>query len=309
MARQVTTKHRWVWVVIFIAAVLLLGTLATGWNVVLIERMREVELRPVPQPKSWLGIILGTLGFVGLLGGMILFFVRLLQEMKLNQLQSEFIAAVSHELKTPIATLELSSSLIREAELTEEEKKKLWASHDAELSRLKDQVEALLEAAQWQSNVMEARTHVIVLEEWVEESLERWRHILGPGATLERAGDPLPCRISVDVRMLNRIVDNLIDNARKFARGTPEVTIRTEMDGEFWRLKVLDRGWGFDPADADRIMKRFVRGKSDAPYSIPGTGLGLYLATVACKAMGIHLRAESAGHGRGAQFSLEGPHR
>lgn len=308
MARtSIAPKRRWVWVVIFIAAVLLLGTLATGWNVVFIERMREFQPKPTPHASGWGGMVLGTLGFVGLLGGMILFFVRLLQEMKLNQLQSEFIAAVSHELKTPIATLELSSSLIQAGGLTGDESERLWASHDAELARLKDQLEALLEAAQWQARAMETRSTTILLEEWITESLKRWKHMLGPGAAIRREGEPLDCRIEVDVRLLNRITDNLIDNARKFARGSPEVTIHTQLDGEYWRLSVRDQGWGFEPMEAERILRRFSRAKSSAPYSIPGTGLGLYLAAVACKALGLQLRAESKGAGKGAEFLLEGP--
>ncbi len=294
------------WVLIFIIAVLLLGTLAAGWNLVFVERLREVELKSMPQSGVWIGIVLGSLGFVGLLGGMILFFVRLIQEMRLNQLQSEFIAAVSHELKTPIATLELSSSLIRAGNLSDDESNRLWASHDAELQRLKIEVEAILEAAQWQSGALQSRQSKITIEEWVERSMDRWRNILGPDASFDRTGEPLNCQSLVDPKMLNRVMDNLMDNARKFARGAPEVTLQTRLSGDEWQLVILDRGWGFDPDDSERIFKRFVRARSEAPYAIPGTGLGLYLASTACQAMGLRLSGESSGHGKGAQFKLLG---
>lgn len=298
---------RGVWVLVFVVAVLLLGTLAATWNVVYIERLREVELKSLPRSGAWVGIVLGSLGFVGLLGGMILFFVRLLQEMKLNQLQSEFIAAVSHELKTPIATIELSSSLIRSGGLSSEESTRLWSSHDAELQRLKSEVEALLAAAQWQSNAMQSKLSPTSVEEWLNQSMDRWRHILGPGATLDRNGERIQGKALIDPRMLTQVADNLIDNARKFSRGVPEVAIRTRQIEGHWQITFQDQGWGFDPADADRIFKRFVRGKNDAPYAIPGTGLGLFLARSASQAMKIRLSGESAGHGKGATFRLEGP--
>src|SRR4051812_30439006 len=117
-------KHRWVWITLFVLGVLLLATLATGWNVVLVhdyQRMLELA-RQVSRDEGyqapWLPVILGSLGFAAAVAGLILFFFRLLKEMRLNQLQTEFLATVSHELKTPIATLELTSSLLREKGLS-----------------------------------------------------------------------------------------------------------------------------------------------------------------------------------------------
>jgi signal transduction histidine kinase len=302
-------KHRTLWVVLFILAVLLLGVLATGWNVVLMEQMRNFELPPVPsppRPDRWTSIVLGTLGFVGLLGGIILFFVRLLREMRLNQLQSEFIAAVSHELKTPIATLELSSSLLRAGELTEDETTRLWASHQAELSRLRDQVESLLEAAQWQARALQPTPRRLRLEDWIAESCGRWREILGPGARLEREGPALDFEVETDPKILGRIMESLLDNARKFAKERPEVTVVTEATASGWTLGIRDRGWGFSPEDSQRIFGRFVRVRNPAPYAIGGSGLGLYLAATASRALGLELSARTEGPGRGAVFTLHG---
>jgi signal transduction histidine kinase len=304
-------RHRWVWIVLFVIVVLLLGTLATGWNVVLVrDYQRLVELaRGQHDLRLPLGtIVLGTLGFAGALTGIIVFFVKLLREMHLSQMQAEFLATVSHELKTPIATIELTSSLIRSGTATADETRDLWASHDTELRRLKEQVLTLLEAARWQSAAPVIRRRPVRLEGWLEESLARWRAMLGPGARLERHGDPLACEAEVDVGLLNLIADNLVDNARKFSREVPRVTIRTrvlEQTGR-WQIRIEDEGWGFDPADAKKIFRRFFRSRTEAPHAIPGTGLGLYLAATASRVMRITLTGESAGHGAGAAFTLEG---
>ena len=318
-----TAKKRWLWVFLFVLATLILATLATAFNVVLVrdytklvELAKSISHRELEPPSPWWSLALGTLGFTALLGGLILFFVRLLREMQLNQTQSEFLASVTHALKTPIATLELAGSLLRSGELSEEERANLWASHKAELERLKEQVETLLEAARWESASVSVSRTGVRIEDWLQASLPRWRSLLGPDAKLDRQGEPLECVARVDLRVLALITDNLIDNARKFSRDAPSVTVRSELvraRGLFrksrWRVTIADQGWGFEPADQKKIFKRFVRAKSRAPYAIPGTGLGLYLASSAAQILGLKLSGESAGAGHGAAFVLEGPAR
>jgi two-component system, OmpR family, phosphate regulon sensor histidine kinase PhoR len=313
-------RRRWVWVVLFILVMLLLVSLATGWNVVLVrdyrrllEIARSVALKEAPDFPV-IALALGSLGFAAAVSLIILFFVKLLNEMRLNQRQAEFLATVSHELKTPIATMELSSSLIQAGGLSEDERNRLWRSHGAELRRLREEVDALLEAARWQSNTVPLKSTAIDLERWLDESLARWRQILGPEATLRREGAPLNGLARLDLRMLNLITDNLLDNARKFARETPRVTIESRMTRgsrpwrkSRWQLRIRDEGHGFNPVDSRHIFKRFFRARVDAPYAIPGTGLGLYLASSASRAMGVTLKGESAGVGSGSVFTLEGP--
>src|SRR3990172_9204404 len=117
----------WFWISLFVFATGLLATLATSWNVVLVLHYREMLARArdmTGEGLPWAGVVLGTLGFVAALSATILFFVRLLKEMKLNELQRDFLARVTHELKTPIATIEVTSSFIRSRKPQEAEK--LW---------------------------------------------------------------------------------------------------------------------------------------------------------------------------------------
>lgn len=300
-------KRRWFWVFLFIFVSMLLGALATGWNIVLIQDFKSI-LEPSREFRAppWIAISLGTLGFLTALGGLLLFFLRLLREMRLNQLQSEFLAAVSHELKTPIATIELSASLLRSDSTTPEERVELWNSLELELKRLKGGVGSLLEAARWQHHEVTFQKTRVDLESWLEQSLARWKRILGDQAQLERKGEILGRPAMIDPGLLNLIFDNLLDNARKFSGKDPRVIVRSSRGAGRWRIEIQDTGWGFDPEASHRIFKKFTRLKTDAPFSIPGSGLGLYLAASASKAMGLTLRGTSAGIGRGAIFTLEG---
>ncbi len=305
-------KRSWLWVFLFISVIVLLGTLATGWNLVLVrDHLNLLELAeklpkpPVPRRGPWLSLILGSVGFLMVILGLVLFFVKVLREMKLNQAQSEFIASMSHELKTPIATIELCSSLLRLG-ATPAESQTLWTSYDSELRRLKEQVDTLLEAARWQAHDDRLQPEKIQLENWLNSALGRWKTILGPDAQIRRRGDRLDGTTVIDPRALDLISDNLVDNAKKFSRGTTRLTVESQLDRKKWRLRFTDEGWGFHPQDSEKIFKRFKRGKSVAPYSVPGTGLGLFLAASASKASGLKLTGVSNGLELGATFTIEG---
>jgi two-component system phosphate regulon sensor histidine kinase PhoR len=318
-------KRRWLWVILFIVAALLLSILATGWNVVLVRDYQHILslARSLSIPNQvnlpqtqWvliLKMIVGTSGFIAVLALTISLFIKLLSEMRLNQIQSEFLAAVSHELKTPIAAMELCSTLLRSDDLPKLEVERLWDSHQSELKRLKEEVNALLEAARLQARPMWSNRNPIVLETWIQQNVSHWKTILGPEATLSREGEPLDFELRLDPRALNLIFDNIMSNARKYARPVPHVVVRTGLTSESgifakakWQIQVIDSGWGFDPADSKKIFHRFFRAKTTAPYAIPGTGLGLYLAYTASRTMKLKLRGESKGSERGAIFTLEG---
>jgi signal transduction histidine kinase len=289
-------QRGWFWLLFLVLIVGLLAVLATRFNVALLLANRRNFLEPV----------LGTLGFILILAGFLILFVRLTQEMRLNQLQSEFLAAVTHELKTPIATLELSSSLLRQPDITPKERDQLWRSHETELNRLRLEVEALLEAARWDAKAVRSQRVEIDLEHWVSERIPEWREALGTEAKFSREGAPLPSAVSVDLKMLALVCTNLIENAKKFAKGRPELILRTHRMGSKWSMRFEDHGLGFDPSEAKRIFRRFYRAKHSAPYSIGGTGLGLYLAREACRRMRMHIEAESPGHLHGATFTISG---
>jgi signal transduction histidine kinase len=314
---KLPTKNRWLWIALFVWAAVLITVLATGWNVVLVSnylRMLRVAHSVNLEEETvalapWPIVIAGTLGFVAAMGTVVLFFLRLLREMRLNQKQSEFLATVSHELKTPIASIELTSSLIRNGGLSGQESASLWESQQRELKRLREQVETILEAARWQHAPSRPSLCKIDLESWLDEAIDRWSSVLGNQGEIIRKGVALPKQAWIDPESLSLVIDNIFDNARKFAQGTPRITIKTNRlrAKRSWRIEIQDEGWGFEPSEAKRIMQRFTRGHHHAPYSIPGTGLGLFLAHSACRAMGLKLSAASPGYGKGATFTLEGP--
>jgi two-component system phosphate regulon sensor histidine kinase PhoR len=304
-------KRRWFWITLFVTAMVLLAVLATTWNV-------DLAYNPRFQDTPWFRVVVGTLGFLTVLAATVLFFVRLLLEMRLTQTQTEFLARISHELKSPITSLELTASLLREPGGANGDTSRLWSLFDSELSRLKNEVDLILETSRWEVKPQKPDLRPLDLPQWLEDALPRWRAILGADAELQCQSQCAQGRahpiVETDPRLLELITNNIVDNVRKFAHGSPQLTVRHRIleavhpgERRRWSLSFHDKGRGFSKSDGRRLFKRFYRGETQAPHAIAGTGLGLYLAKTAGKTLGLKIRGESGGIGRGATFTLEGP--
>lgn len=300
------------WVFVFILGLLLAGSMATSYNV---ELLHNIAWEEIP----WGKIAVGGVGFIGIIGSLVLFFARLLREMRINQVQADFLDRISHELRTPLASLTLISDLLRHPDpaMKEEERERLWRSQGLELERLRSDVELLLQAARLRESRLQVNLLKVDLNEWLGSRWKSFEDLLGGNAELRLVGDPFPRTVMIDPVLFELIFRNLLDNARKFALGNPRVQVRLQtVHSRFffwktrWQISVEDQGLGFAPGREKVLFKRFSRLEGDGggrrTQSIPGTGLGLYLSASASKAMGIMLSGKSLGEGRGAQFLIEG---
>jgi two-component system phosphate regulon sensor histidine kinase PhoR len=298
------------WVFLFILGLAVIGVMAASYNV---EIVKNVHFENPP----WVKIALGALGFAGILFALILFFARLLREMRIGQIQADFLDRISHELRTPLSTLTLVGDLLKSGTHSSTEVDRLWHSHELELDRLKNDVELLLQAARLRETRVHADLVQVELETWLDQHWEEFRTILGPQSELKRTGVRKAVLVNIDTNLFDLIFRNLLDNARKFSLDKPVVELKTERFSEGfifkktkWRVSVSDQGVGFEPKNETYLFKRFSRlpfKKSELkPMAIPGTGLGLYLSATASRAMGISLSGSSFGEGKGAQFVLEG---
>ncbi len=311
LEKVVSRPRKGVWVLLFIFGLMVAGVMAASYNFQLI---RDVGFRELP----WGKIIFGSLGFVGIMSALILFFARLLREMKISQIQADFLDRISHELRTPIATLTLVSDLLRsQHQHVSDDEARLWRSHGIELERLKTDVELLLQAARLRESRLKVNLEPFDLNQWIERQSESFERLLGENATLTVSGEKIQRNVEADPALLELIFRNLLDNARKFAMGSPVVELKLEsvrsryfFGKSRWRISIEDKGRGFSPDQGAALFKRFSRldGRSERfrTHSVPGTGLGLYLSASAAKGMGLTLTGKSLGEGKGAQFVLEG---
>lgn len=305
-------RKRWPWSLLFASVLIIIAVLATSWNWVVVRNYQE-KLPTVSGDSPWLNVVLGSLGFLALIVLFTVFFSRLLREMKLNQLQKDFLANVTHELKTPLASIELSSNLLqKDSQLSDDDKRDLWQAHDIELRRLQDEIEKLLQTSRWEHVQSKPRLRDVHLEDWLQESLRRWQRQYPAPTTIIRQGDFLNGSAALDPSLLKLITSNILDNSVKFsAGGNAKIEITTTIvwvkQRRFWKIEFSDRGIGFAPRDAKKMFRRFIRLNQPRDHMIPGSGLGLHLAQTAAQAMRVRLHAHSDGLGCGAKLSLSGP--
>ena len=283
----------------FVALCVLLVAAAVSLNVgwIIINTQRVAPL------------IFGVISFALIIAGLIVYTVFLVLEIKRNEDHDTFINAVTHELKTPIASMRLYLQTLQSRDIDESRRQEFYAIMLGDADRLHRTVEQVLAAGasgQRAHTIVRAPVDMAVLtRECVELALAR--HHLDTGAIALEAHDR-HLVVNGDTEQLATVVTNLLDNAVKYSGEQVRVTasVAAPAPDTVW-VRVQDRGIGIAPKQLKRIFKRFYRVRARGLRPVKGTGLGLYIVRSIARAHGGRVFAQSEGDGRGATFTLELP--
>ena len=251
-------------------------------------------------------VTIGVLAFALVLVGLIIWLVLSVKEIALNHRQSNFIGAVTHELKTPIAALQLYLETIRMRELDEAKRREFCDTMAAELHRLDHLINQLLEVGRLDAIGEESSPERVDLRAMAEElcvaAADRHGQDFADRVRIEGEGVEVVARPIV----LRLILSNLIDNAFKYGGDPPQVTVCCERSGAVARVAIGSNGAAIPKEDRKRIFQVFYRGGSELERRRKGTGLGLYIvATLVKRLKGrVDVRDRDGG---GAEFVLELP--
>ena len=231
------------------------------------------------------------------------------RELRANALQSDFVAAVSHEFRTPLTTVRhLSELLLRERVSGEARRSEFYAILVRESGRLHRLVESLMNFARLEGGDAEYHFASIDPVVFVRDVVDEFRCDIARAdvvITIDRADPSLP-QIRADREVLARVLWNLLDNAVKYSAGPSAVTVTVTRCDEVIAIAVKDRGIGI-PADEQRdIFRKFVRGAAAKAASIRGTGIGLAMARAIVRAHRGDIRVEST-EGAGSTFTVTIP--
>lgn len=248
--------------------------------------------------KLMLSAVLGMIVVV-MAGG---FFINraIVREIKVARLQSDFVAAVSHEFRTPLTTLRhLSELLVRGRVSSDGRRQEFYETLLRESQRLHRLVEGLLNFARLESGQLEYRFETIDCADFLQEVVAEFQtEVAEQGYRVElQAGEGLP-PVQADRELLARVIWNLLDNAVKYSADgrTVQVALTASADGVV--IQVRDEGLGIPAAELTEIFRKFVRGSSSKSGAIKGTGIGLAMASEIVHAHGGTIAAASEpGHG------------
>jgi two-component system, OmpR family, sensor histidine kinase SenX3 len=254
-------------------------------------------------------LVLGILLFAAIIAGLIIYTVVLVAEIQRNEDHDTFINAVTHELKTPVASIRLYLETLQSRPLSEAQRQEFYAVMLADTDRLHHTVDQVLKAgAVGQKPKILARAPVdvaAVASEGVQLALTR--HHLQPDAISFESHERQPLMVMGDAEELRTVVTNLLDNAVKYSGDAVRVTVTvaTPSPDTVW-IRVQDRGVGIPAKQLKRIFRRFYRVPALGP-KVKGTGLGLYIVRSIARSHGGRVFAQSEGEGRGATFTVQLP--
>jgi signal transduction histidine kinase len=298
-------RRTWFHITIGVSLLLVAVALTVGWQLIGSE---EAALRASPSAR-YLVYFFGLLLFLLLISGLGLMFTLLLREVRLNERQSNFVSAVTHELKTPVASLRLylDTLTLRASTLSVEQREDFYKTMRADLDRLNGTINNVLNAGLYADRAV-VNPPLIDLARLVQHAcaLTRTRNQL-PESAVSYSGPP-SLLLKGDSTALETAVLNLLDNAVKYSAEQVQVKVDlAEGTNGFARLSVEDRGVGMNRAHLRFIFNRFYRIGSEVRRSRTGTGLGLFIVKSVVKAHGGTVRAESEGEGRGTRFVIHLP--
>ena len=254
-------------------------------------------------------LVVGIIFFAFIIAGIVLNTIFLVREIRRNEQQDSFLNAVTHELKTPIASIRLYLETLQRREVPEEERKGFYRIMLDDTERLLGTVEQVLKAGEARHADAESHREQVEFSKLVRDCVElaNVRHHLAPGTL--RFGNEPPAGIVVvgNPEELRTAVANLLNNAIKYSGAEKNIQVDVlTPDIDTVLVRVQDNGVGIPRHELGRIFKRFYR-VPEASAAARGTGLGLFIVRSIVRRHGGDVLAESAGAGHGSTFTIRLP--
>jgi len=255
-------------------------------------------------------LVLGIIFFGLIIAGMIVNTIFLVREIRKNEQQDSFLNAVTHELKTPIASIRLYLETLGSRDLEESKRKEFYRIMIDDTDRLLGTVDQVLKASEVRQGSKRTNWQAVEFPGVVQDvlALTRLRQNLSEDALKFSSLATGDITVMGNPEELRTAVFNLLDNAIKYSQDRKEISVELltpNMDTVL--LQVRDEGVGIPRNELKRIFKRFYRASNPSAGHVKGTGLGLFIVRSIARRYGGDAYAESEGEGQGSTFTIRLP--
>ncbi|MBN2236009.1 MAG: HAMP domain-containing histidine kinase [Bacteroidales bacterium] len=228
------------------------------------------------------------------------------RQKKINLMKNDFVNNMTHEFKTPIATVSLASEMLLRPEVQsniDRTKKYAQIIYDENV-RLRNQVEQVLQLAVLDKGLFKIRKKEMDVHKMLDDIIHNSEiFIHNRNGSITKIFSAARSKIRADKMHFTNIIHNLIDNANKYSPNPPEITIRTKNAKKGILISVEDKGIGIKPQDQEYIFKQFHRVHTGNIHDVKGFGLGLFYAEKMVKEHGGYIRLNST-FGIGSTFEI-----
>lgn len=314
------TKAIWVPIVLGVSAIAFTISILVGWSI-LFTHYYALYTRTSRNNLGvgyWFLLALGCLFLAAVVTTLVLFLIENVQQILEARQQNAFIDSVTHELKSPLASLRLCLETMELRKISPEMQSRFVGMMKKDVERLGTFVEHILEAGRLEHHErMLHREWVslpIILHQCSQRILQRHEAThpqiqlpLGWDNPTELPPDPKH-RIWTDAVALETILINLLDNAIKYSLAPAQITVTAEHTPQATSIHITDQGVGLTSRQIKSIFRRFYRVHREHSPTPRGTGLGLYVVDSLIKQLGGRISVTSRGEGLGSTFSVEFPH-
>ena len=267
------------------------------------------ELRPdlFTAEVEWLILFEGCFLMLLILSGVYVIFVYWNKQNRLNQMQSNFVASVSHELKSPLASIQLYLETLKYQDVSKEDSKDFIETMLSDTTRLSGLIENILQSSKADPKSMELQTQKIDLGQLLSEVVNDHKRQFEEKkceVKLQLEASPI---LVLDKKALQMVFNNLIGNALRYSPAGSSLRIHLHRTGRFWDVDFVDKGIGFEKKDMKKVFKKFYRVQNKDTQNIEGAGLGLFISSEIVKNHKGRLKVMSPGRGQGSVFTVSLP--
>lgn len=246
----------------------------TLYSLVLVFPKKEYSLAM----NNW-PMLLGTfLSLLTILGIYIISINYMMRQKKLAEVKTDFINNMSHEFKTPLATISVATdSLANDKIATNPDKVKYYSELiKQENLRMKKQVENVLNMSKLERNEVELFLRAANVRELIKRTTESFNLIVQQrNGTLTQEFNATNYTFKIDEFHISNMLVNLLDNANKYSPEAPEINVKTRNEGNWYVIEISDKGMGMETENKTKIFEKFFREETGNIHNVKGQGLGL----------------------------------
>lgn len=254
----------------------------------------------------WNWLILSVIFLIVIILSFVYIIFSVFRHKKLSEMKSDFINNMTHELKTPISTIAITSEMLMKMDVSKQPEKiqKYARIIHEENHRMQLQVEHVLRMAQLDKREYELNREEVDIHELIQNAIDNFFvDLQQKQVSLHYHFEATRSTAMVDPLHFSNIIKNLVDNSCKYSRGEPVIDIFTaNVDGGI-QISVVDQGIGIAPQNQKYIFDKFYRVPTGNVHDVKGTGIGLYYVKIMTEAHGGTITVKSE-PGKGSRFDI-----